>query len=589
MTDAGGAAGPLAPAAGDRRRDPRSRLGSSLLLKFLAAFVLALVGSSSVTAFLASRLTERELRRHSLRTTATNLRVLIQAYTEREQNVVSTLRSLSTTLTDSNLLDPVRRNPLISELGRVSSDLQLDMLQVRRADGRPLDPPVLVGAVPEDAPPVTALSRRAPISRLLRTVDGTWEQSVTVPVLAGDETVFMVGGYDFDEDFAYQLRRQVGDVGHVVLVVNGAVVASTLPRPLAHPPGVDRGGDLPVDPVVSRLQGDDELVAYHRVGGVDGGPSGALGVLLADPERPLNRALAQTRLLAGALLAAVALALGWLFFRILVRPLVELTATARRIAGGDLEASFAARGADEVAVLAQSLERMRLEVRDQLELIATQASSLQDSSQRIVAAQDEERHRLARDLHDGIQQHLVVLRMGFGLTTEAAERAGDSVHRSLQELSAELDAVIGQLREVSHDLYPSILVDRGLAAALRTRLGRLPVPAQLTCTPDPLPRLPAEIESGAYFLVAEALTNALKHAAAATITVRLSVEDGWLVAEVCDDGKGFAGPSARQGGLLHMEDRARSFGGRLTIDAAPGAGCRVRAAFPVRVAVEAPG
>jgi signal transduction histidine kinase len=277
--------------------------------------------------------------------------------------------------------------------------------------------------------------------------------------------------------------------------------------------------------------------------------------------------------------------LGWLGFRVVVGPLVHLTATAGRIARGDLDATFAGRGSDEVAVLAQSLERMRLELRSQLDTIAEQAGVLQDSSQRIVAAQDEERHRLARDLHDGIQQHLVVLRMGFGIATEAAARAPESLHASLHDLSRDLDSVIERLREVSHDLYPSILVDRGLGAALRSLLGRLPISASLVSIPDPLPRLAPEVESGAYFLVSEALANALKHAGASEITVRIELAVAWLVVEVIDDGRGFAtSTQTRHGGLLHMEDRARSFGGELTIESSPGQGTRVRATFPIVVA-----
>ncbi|MGH9153923.1 MAG: histidine kinase, partial [Acidimicrobiales bacterium] len=270
-----------------------------------------------------------------------------------------------------------------------------------------------------------------------------------------------------------------------------------------------------------------------------GSVPGAFGVLVDDPGKPLDRALADARLIAAALLAVLSLLVGWLFFRALVRPLFALKDTAGRIAAGDLEATFEPAGSDEVADLARSLERMRTELRAQLDLIAEQAEALRNSSHRIVAAQDEERHRLARDLHDGIQQHLVVLRMGFGLAKEAAERTPGPAARSLDELGAELDAVIERLREVSHDLYPSILVDRGLAAALRSAVGRLPVPARLACRPDPLPRLPPEIESGAYFLVGEAVANALKHAGAGAITIDLELGESELRVAVRDDGRGF--------------------------------------------------
>lgn len=577
-------------AASVRLRDPVAKLRSSLRLKILAALVVALVGSSALTAFLEGRLTRSSLHEQAQRVTTSNLRVLAQAYQERESSLVGSLRNLSQALIANRLIEPDRRNELIGELGGVYKNLGLDLLQVVGPEGSRFDATVDVGELLASRPKVLPEDRRAPASRLLATADGRWVQAVIIPIGTGENAPVLVGGYEFGDGFAYRLRRQLAVTGNVVLVANGRVVGTTFVNPLASAPAVATGGRLPTTPVVARLEGIDNLVVYRTVGGSSGGVVGALGVSLADPEAPLDRSLARTRLVTAGVLAAIALIVGWAFFRVLVRPLERLTSTARRIAGGDVEASFDATGSDEVAVLAQTLERMRLELQTQLDLIAHQATSLQDSSQRIVAAQDEERHRLARDLHDGIQQHLVVLRMGFGMATEAAERSPATAPASLAELSAELDAVIERLREVSHNLYPSILVDRGLAAALRSCLGRLPLSARLVCVPDPLPRLPPEIESGAYFLVGEALANALKHAAASEITVRIEVTSEWLVVEIGDDGRGFAASTqVRNGGLLHMDDRARSFGGRLSIDTAPGTGTRVRASFPIRAAVEVAG
>jgi signal transduction histidine kinase len=142
---------------------------------------------------------------------------------------------------------------------------------------------------------------------------------------------------------------------------------------------------------------------------------------------------------------------------------------------------------------------------------------------------------------------------------------------------------------VTHDLYPSILVDRGLTAALHSYVGRLPVSVRLTWQPEDFPRLPVELESGAYFLMCEAVTNALKHAGASTIDLGLSLADGWLYVTVADDGRGFVvGERQGRGGLLHMEDRVRSFGGTLEITSAPGQGTKVVARFPDRSPVDAP-
>ncbi|MGH9281947.1 MAG: histidine kinase, partial [Acidimicrobiales bacterium] len=567
-----------------------SRVQSSMLLKIMAALLVAVVGSSTLTAFLESRLARSALRAQALRVTAANLGLLQQAYDVRERTLKSALRDLGQSLTADRAFEPQNYPDLVRELGRAYRNLELDTLRLVDASGRPLSPPAGVGEELSGPVPVSRVDRRAPSSRLVMLADGRWIQTLAMPVGPTADAHLLVGGFEFGDPFSFSLRQLLRDLGHVVLVADGQIVGTTLSEVPEVPPGAgSAGGPLPTSPAVIRLNDQDTLVAYRPVVSAPGGADGALDVLLRDPEAALERSLSGTRLLAAAVLALLALGMGWVFFRALVRPLVSLKATAGRIAEGDLEASFAVSGRDEIASLAGSLEHMRLELRAQLALIAAQAADLKDSSQRIVAAQDEERHRLARDLHDGIQQQLVVLRMGFGLVKEAAERQSPALAPSLAELSAELNAVIERVREVSHDLYPSILVDRGLAPALRSCLARLPLSAGLECWPDPLPRVQPEVESAAFFLVGEALANALKHAGASEIKVSLEVRDGWLAAEVRDDGRGFATGdqlARRSGGLLHMEDRARSFGGELVITSAPG-GTRVRATFPTRTAPSA--
>ena len=318
-------------------------------------------------------------------------------------------------------------------------------------------------------------------------------------------------------------------------MASGQVAGSTLPVAAVDAPAGPTDGDgrrdagCPTSPPSSTLDGKPSLVAYVPVGrNADDPVGGALGVVLTNPISPLQRSLADTRLLASVLLTLVALGLGWVLFRALIRPLVVLAGTAGRVAGGDADATFVRRGNDEIGMLARSLEHMRLELRARLDLIAHQAAELQESSQRIVAAQDEERQRLARDLHDGIQQQLVVLRMQVGMLQDGIGPDGDDPARAYDSLGAELDRVIEQLREVTHNLYPSILVDRGLTAALHSYVGRLPLSTVVTCEPEDFPRLAPEIESGAYFLLGEAVTNALKHARATRIDIGLRLADGWL-------------------------------------------------------------
>jgi len=197
-----------------------------------------------------------------------------------------------------------------------------------------------------------------------------------------------------------------------------------------------------------------------------------------------------------------------------------------------------------------------------------------------VAARDDERRRLARDLHDGIQQQLVVMRMRLGLGAGPSD--GPEEAALLADLTAQVDRTIEGLREVSQDLYPAILRDRGLAAAVRSYAGRLPLESTLSLTPEPLPRLAPDVESAAYFLLCEAVTNALKHSEAGELAVTLAVDDGHLRVGVADDGRGFdTSTGVRHGGLLHMEDRVRSFGGLLRIDSTPGQGTSVVATFPL--------
>jgi len=446
-------------------------------------------------------------------------------------------------------------------------------------------------ADPESIPRIVA---GAPRSRLLNAHDGTFIQAIGVQ-LPGQP--FLVGGYAFDDQFAYMLRRQIGSLEDVVLVARGLVVGSTLADPPKRPPTPRDQAELPSAPTRVTRADFTGLVAYVPLGRTVDAERGAIGLVLNDPAASLQGSLDRARLAATLILVLVALGLAVLLYRYLIRPLVGLSGTAQRIAAGDLDASFETTGEDEIAMLATSLERMRVELRTKLDLIASQAvdlqgqaTDLQESSQRIVAAEDNERHRLARDLHDGIQQELVVLRMRVGMAAEAALRADGPPQQShevveeFEQLGAELDATIERLREVTRNLYPSILLDRGLAVATRSYIRRLPMAVRLSYASEPFPRLNPAIESGAYFLLCEALTNAFKHAAATDIVISLCTEDDWLTVCVTDDGRGFRSEGVRgRGGLLHMHDRVRSFGGELEISSAPGKGTVIRARFPRRL------
>lgn len=565
------------------------RRRSSILVRVVGALVVALGVATAVTAVVGSRLTSDALARQAERAALAHLSVVQEAYGERERSLVAGSRNLAEMLVSRGLLDPGRGPALVSELGRAAGNLELEILRVLDAGGRDLSPPVGVGAVlASPSFPPTGEVDLEPATRLLRTTTGRFVQAVPVALGTGPDRLILLAGYEFGDPFAYRLRRQIGSLDDVVLVAGGRLAGSSLARPPAAPPAQDPDSRLlPSDPVVVDLAAGTSLVAYASVSRSPDDPvGGALGVVLTNPTAALDRSLAQTRWFSSLLLALTALGVGYMLLRALVRPLVTLAATAERVAGGDPRATFPVQGDDEVAALARSLEGMRRELGARLDTIAAQAAELRASSQRIVAAQDAERQRLARDLHDGLQQQLVVLRMQMGLLEE---RAGHDGRADLAGLGLQLDAVIERLREVTHDLYPSILVDRGLAAALHSYAGRLPVSVRLTCEPDPFPRLTPGVESAAYFLLGEAVTNALKHSGATAIELSLTLDEGWLRVCAADDGRGFdtTGRDDR-GGLLHMEDRVRSFGGTLEITSRPGGGTRVVAFFPDPAEVGAP-
>lgn len=552
------------------------KVRSSILLKVVGALVVAVMLSTVVTGLIAARLTREVLEEQAEDQALSHLSLLEEAYQERERELAVTLRNLGQLLTSQGLTDPRRRPDLIAELGRAAGNLELDLLRMVDGEGRELVPPAGVGyaiASPSEVP--AAPVGGDPSSRLIRTTRGQYVQAVPIPV--GE--YLLVGGFEFSDAFAYRLRRQIGNTDDVILVAADRVAGTTLSGGPQQPPD-DGRQRLPSTPTVVRVEDDKRLVVYAPVGRANEPTRASVGVLLADPVGRLNRSLADTRLAASVLLTLLVIASGWLLFRAVIRPLERLARTASHIAGGDMEASFGGQGTDEVGRLGAALEHMRLELRNKLELVEHQASALQETSHRIVVAQDTERHRLARDLHDGIQQQLVVLRMRLGLLQESAASPPDAA--KYEELGRELDHAIEQMREVTHDLYPSILLDRGLTAALRSYISRLPVPARFTCSPEPFPRLPPEVESGAYFLLGEAITNALKHSGASEIAVSARADADALVVEVADDGRGFLPEDVRRrGGLLHMEDRARSLGGELEIASEPGGGTSVVARFPV--------
>jgi signal transduction histidine kinase len=205
------------------------------------------------------------------------------------------------------------------------------------------------------------------------------------------------------------------------------------------------------------------------------------------------------------------------------------------------------------------------------------------SRARIVEAADAARRRIERDLHDGAQQRLVSLALSLRLLESKLE-PHSAAARELEVARAELDAALEELRELARGIHPSVLTDRGLEAALAAVAGRSTVPVELDL--DGCGKLPPSVQTTAYFVVAEALTNASKHAHPDRIEVRVAVRGGDATVEVRDDGSGGVDP-ARGSGLSGLADRVSALGGTLEIDSPVGAGTTIRARIPLRPPGEA--
>ena len=205
---------------------------------------------------------------------------------------------------------------------------------------------------------------------------------------------------------------------------------------------------------------------------------------------------------------------------------------------------------------------------------------LRASRQRLVAAQDEERRKIERNLHDGAQQQLVALAVQLKLLEQTAGKDAERDRQLAANLGSQANAALEDLRDLARGIYPPLLADKGLAAALEAQSRKAAVPTEVTA--DGIRRYPREIESTVYFCVLEALNNVAKYAEATSAKITLEQEDGHLTFEVRDDGAGFAVETARGGtGLQGMADRLDAVGGSLTIVSAPGDGAIVGGRVPL--------
>jgi len=231
------------------------------------------------------------------------------------------------------------------------------------------------------------------------------------------------------------------------------------------------------------------------------------------------------------------------------------------------EARFAASGEDEFLMIVREItDRKR------------QHEELEASRARIVAAGDDERRRLERNLHDGAQQRLVSLSLSLRLAQNRIPNDPQGAEALLEASREELAQALEELRELARGIHPAVLTDRGLEAALEALAMRSQLPVEIKGKPGDLP---PQVEAAAYYVVSEALANVTKYAQASAVEVTVERRNGMARVEVADDGVGGADP-LRGSGLRGLADRVASLSGKLDVQSPPGAGTRVRAEIPLK-------
>jgi signal transduction histidine kinase len=244
--------------------------------------------------------------------------------------------------------------------------------------------------------------------------------------------------------------------------------------------------------------------------------------------------------------------------RIQERPRQPLTPVERRLFDGlATQAGHVLQGS-----------RLRAELAARVEELSVRSEELRSSRARVVEAQDAERRRLERDIHDGAQQHLVALAVNLRLAQSLSETAPEAAAKVVADQVEATDLAIETLVDLSRGIYPAALSDGGIGPALAIATATATTPVEivdeLTSRSDP------DVELALYFCCLEAVQNALKHAQASYVRVELRHEDGELVAAVADDGAGFDVTKTPGGsGLVNMRDRLDAVGGSLTIESAP--------------------
>ncbi|WP_331729044.1 CHASE3 domain-containing protein (plasmid) [Streptomyces sp. NBC_00028] len=251
--------------------------------------------------------------------------------------------------------------------------------------------------------------------------------------------------------------------------------------------------------------------------------------------------------------------------RAVVRPVRGAATAAEELAGGDLSMRIPPSRVAEIGALGTSFNSM--------------AASLQDTRRRIMENTEAVHRRTARDLHDGAQQRLVSLMIGLRLAREMLPETEAATADLLDQSIDNAQTAINELRELASGIYPLVLTVKGLVAAVQDLASRCPVPTVVESRDER--RISSTVESNAYFVVAEAVTNAVKHAEASRIDVSVEFGDVLRI-KVADDGVGGVGKASAGSGITGLTDRVAAFDGKLAIDSPAGGGTTVLIQIPIR-------
>ena len=352
--------------------------------------------------------------------------------------------------------------------------------------------------------------------------------------------------------------RRDQDVAYVVVTdPAGKTLASMHPERATGRRGVSRDLYEVMTPI---RDGNRELARLH------------IGISLAR----LNDEVAQTRLtiaLLGTFLLAAALVAVVLTGNVLTRPLREVAAGAQRIAAGELSHRVAVTRADEIGRLAATFNDMAAK-------IAERDTSLRQLSKRLLSIQEQERVRIAREVHDELGQALTAMKIDL----QQLGQCNGQLQERLGVIARNIDGIVDLVRRIAADLRPSILDDLGVTAALEQQLRRLRESTGITTTLSVSEEPKIDMLTGVtlYRIAQEALANVVRHAEATAVDVSLAMNDGTAVLTIHDNGRGL--PDAippRSLGLLGIRERAELLGGSVALDSRPGQGTLLTATLPL--------